>query len=59
MAKGKLVIKGLAYNDLIAILTTNGYDVEVKAESTSNATKNTYVIKYKSHDYSEDCINAC
>lgn len=58
MAKGKIVIKGLAYEDLVAILTNNGYDVEVKAKSTSNATQNTYVIKYKSHDYLEDCVNA-
>lgn len=58
MSKGKIEVKGLCYEDLVAILTTHGYDVKVEAKATSNATQNTYVIKYKKHDYTEDCVMA-
>lgn len=58
MSEGIIIVKGLCYEDLVAILTTNGYDVNVEAQSTSNATHNTYIIKYKNHDYLEDCAGA-
>lgn len=45
--KGKIIVKDLCHEDLVAelvaILTTNGYDVKVKA------TENYYEIKYKPH----------
>lgn len=59
MIKGKIEVKGMCYEDLVTLLTTNGYDVKVEAKCTTNATQNTYVVKYKKHDFTKDCIMAC
>ena len=53
---GTIKVKGLCYEDLVAILTTNGYDVEIKASATSNAVSNEYEIKYTPHDYVSNCV---
>lgn len=54
---GRIEIKGLQYEDLVIILTNNGYDVQVTVNATNNATSNKYVIDYKPHDYIGECMN--
>ena len=51
--KGVIYIEGLPYEDLIAILTTNGYEVTVNAKPTTNATKNIYKVEYER----KECID--
>lgn len=55
LSSGRIKVKGLCYMDLVSILTTNGYDVQVTVLATTNSIKNEYVIDYKPHDYIEDC----
>lgn len=57
MESGRIEVKGLSYEDLVAILTTNGYDVQVTVNATHNATSNKYVIDYKPHDYVGECMS--
>ena len=56
MQGGRIEVTGLSYEDLVAILTTNGYDVQVTVHATQNATSNKYVIDYIPHDYSGECM---
>lgn len=57
MSENKIVIKGLAYEDIVAILTTNGYNVRVEANATSNAVQNTYYVYYSPHDFVKEQNN--
>lgn len=47
--EGRIEIKGFCYEDVVSILTQNGYDVQVTAKATNFAANNIYIIDYKKH----------
>ena len=47
MDKGIMRIRGLAYEDVVAILLNNGYEVKITVEPQGNINETYFVIEYE------------
>lgn len=47
LKKGRVVIKGLAYEDVVGILVNNGYNVQVSVNACKNYSEAYFTIDYQ------------